>query len=109
MCKRSTAQFWSSEARDRHLPALRCNRRRLHTSIFFTSIPNKDSREIDPLTSAAGCHRSDWAKEDKLYELQKEGQFPRRIQITAHAVGWIENEIEDWIAERVAASRSHTG
>jgi prophage regulatory protein len=44
-------------------------------------------------------------KKTKLYELQKEGTFPMRIQITANSVGWIEEEINAWIAGRVAASK----
>jgi prophage regulatory protein len=43
-------------------------------------------------------------KKTKLYELQKEGAFPMRIQITSHSVGWIEEEVNAWIAGRVAAS-----
>jgi predicted DNA-binding transcriptional regulator AlpA len=43
-------------------------------------------------------------KKPKLYELQKEGAFPMRIQITSHSVGWIEDEVNAWIAGRVAAS-----
>jgi len=46
-------------------------------------------------------------KKTKLYELQKDGLFPMRIKITAHAVGWIEVEVDTWIAGRVAASRAH--
>ncbi len=45
-------------------------------------------------------------KKTKLYELQKEGLFPMRIRITAHAVGWIEEEVDTWIADRVTASRA---
>ena len=42
----------------------------------------------------------------KLYELQKDGLFPMRIKITAHAVAWIEEEVEIWIAGKVAESRA---
>jgi len=44
-------------------------------------------------------------KKPKPYELQKGGAFPMRIQITSHSVGWIEEEVNAWIAGRVAASR----
>jgi prophage regulatory protein len=44
-------------------------------------------------------------KKTKLYDLQKEEDFPMRIQITAHPVGWVEEEVNARIAERVAASR----
>ena len=42
----------------------------------------------------------------KLYELQKDGLFPMRIKITSHSVGWIEEEVETWIAGKVVESRS---
>ena len=42
----------------------------------------------------------------KLYELQKDGLFPMRIKITAHAVAWVEEEVETWIAGKVAESRA---
>jgi prophage regulatory protein len=41
-------------------------------------------------------------KKTKIYELQSEGQFPMRIKITAHAVGWIEHEVQAWLTRRVA-------
>jgi prophage regulatory protein len=44
-------------------------------------------------------------KKTKLYELQKEGSFPMRIQITPNSVGWVEEEVNAWIAGRVAASK----
>ena len=42
----------------------------------------------------------------KIYELQSEGNFPTRVQITAHSVGWIEEDVQAWLAERVAISAS---
>jgi prophage regulatory protein len=45
----------------------------------------------------------------KLYELQQHGLFPTRIKITAHAVGWIEEEVETWIAFRVFSTISACG
>jgi prophage regulatory protein len=42
----------------------------------------------------------------KIYELQSQGSFPMRVQITAHSVGWIEAEVQTWLARRVAASNS---
>jgi prophage regulatory protein len=40
------------------------------------------------------------------YALLKEGQFPRPINLGARAVGWLESEIDAWIADRVQASRA---
>ena len=42
----------------------------------------------------------------KIYELQSEGNFPMRVQITAHSVGWIEEDVQAWLAKRVAISAS---
>lgn len=33
------------------------------------------------------------------------GTFPKPIQLGAQAVGWIESEIDDFLRERIAASR----
>jgi prophage regulatory protein len=41
-------------------------------------------------------------RKTKIYELQSEGQFPMRVKITAHAVGWIEHEVQAWLAGRIA-------
>ncbi|MBR1204470.1 AlpA family phage regulatory protein [Bradyrhizobium sp. AUGA SZCCT0051] len=40
-----------------------------------------------------------------LYTLEAERKFPRRVQLGENRVGWIESEIDDWIAQR-AASRA---
>jgi prophage regulatory protein len=45
----------------------------------------------------------------KIYELQAEGDFPRRVRITANSVGWIESEVQEWLATRIAISRSRLG
>jgi prophage regulatory protein len=42
----------------------------------------------------------------KIYALQAERKFPMRVQITGYSVGWIEHEVQAWIAERVAARTS---
>ena len=41
-----------------------------------------------------------------IYQLEAEHQFPRRVKIGARAVGWIEGEVEEWLAQRVERSRS---
>lgn len=37
------------------------------------------------------------------YALIKAGSFPIPINLGARAVGWLESEIDAWLAERVAA------
>jgi prophage regulatory protein len=43
-------------------------------------------------------------KRTKIYALQSHGDFPMRVQITPSCVGWIEHEVQAWIAKRVTAS-----
>ena len=40
-----------------------------------------------------------------IYGAVNAGTFPRPIQLGAQSVGWIEAEIEQWLRDRVAASR----
>lgn len=40
-----------------------------------------------------------------IYLRVSEGTFPKPIALGPRAVGWIASEIDEWIAQRVAASR----
>ena len=62
-------------------------------------------REILHLLRLPQIMQQTGLKKTKLYELQKRGSFPMRIQITSNSVGWIEEEVNVWIAGRVAASK----
>jgi prophage regulatory protein len=39
-----------------------------------------------------------------LWRLEREGEFPRRRRIVGHRVGWLESEVDEWIAARPVAS-----
>jgi prophage regulatory protein len=41
-----------------------------------------------------------------IYALIAEGQFPAPIRLSTNTVGWLEHEIDAWIAERTKASRT---
>jgi len=43
-----------------------------------------------------------------IYKLMAEGLFPKSIPLAARSVGWLEQEIDDWILARVAA-RNRSG
>jgi prophage regulatory protein len=30
------------------------------------------------------------------------GEFPRRVQLGPRSVGWVEDEVDEWIAKRLA-------
>jgi prophage regulatory protein len=50
-------------------------------------------REVEQLTGK---------KRSALYADIAEGKFPRPVKIGARAVGWLEAEIADWQASRLA-------
>jgi len=41
-----------------------------------------------------------------IYVRLEQGRFPRPVSLGGRAVGWIEAEVDEWIRERIAASRS---
>ena len=44
-----------------------------------------------------------------IYERVSDGRFPRPIALGERSVGWIESEIDAWIAKRVELSRPRHG
>ncbi len=41
-----------------------------------------------------------------IYVRLDERRFPRPVSLGGRAVGWIESEVDEWMRERIAASRS---
>ena len=40
-----------------------------------------------------------------IYQMVKDGRFPKQIKIGLRASGWLESEVDEWIRKQVAASR----
>jgi|WetSurMetagenome_2_1015567.scaffolds.fasta_scaffold1052276_2 prophage regulatory protein len=40
------------------------------------------------------------------WRLEKDGKFPRRVQLTQRCVGWPESEVIEWLNERVESRGS---
>ncbi len=40
-----------------------------------------------------------------VYQRVTEGSFPKPVSLGARAVGWVETEVEEWIACQIEASR----
>ena len=40
-----------------------------------------------------------------IYVRLEQGRFPRPVSLGSRAVGWIEAEVDEWMRERIAASR----
>jgi len=45
----------------------------------------------------------------QIYRLMTLGSFPRQIQLGDRSSGWIESEIDGWLAGRIALSRESSG
>lgn len=43
-----------------------------------------------------------------IYEKISRGEFPRPISLGARAVGWLESEVDAWLAARIEVSRKTT-
>lgn len=56
---------------------------------------------LNVLRLAAVC-RMTGLRRSTIYRMQASGQFPQRVKIGARAVGWIEREVQEWLANRVA-------
>ena len=48
------------------------------------------------LAPIVGCSRV------TIWRMEKAGDFPTRIRISAQTVGWLEHEVETWLAQRMA-------
>lgn len=49
------------------------------------------------VTARTGLSRS------SIYQLIHEKAFPKQIALTGYAVGWLESEVEQWIADKAGA------
>lgn len=41
-----------------------------------------------------------------IYKLISENRFPKQIKLTSFSSGWLQSEINQWLEERIAASRN---
>ncbi|CDG98175.1 putative phage-related protein [Xenorhabdus bovienii str. puntauvense] len=41
-----------------------------------------------------------------IYKLISDGEFPQQVKIGPRSIAFIEAEIDDWIAQRIAESRA---
>jgi prophage regulatory protein len=44
-----------------------------------------------------------------IARLEAAGQFPKRVRLGQGRVGWVEDEVEDWLRERVAQRDAQAG
>jgi prophage regulatory protein len=61
---------------------------------------NKTICRLPDVMARTGLSRS------TIYELVSRGEFPSQISLGPRTVGWVENEISDWIESRIDKSRA---
>lgn len=76
-----------------------------HTSGQPDKITPRDDRvlrwpEVQQRTGLCRSH---------VHSLAAKSKFPAPIKLGGRASGWLESEVNAWIAERVAESRDHGG
>jgi prophage regulatory protein len=45
-------------------------------------------------------------KKSQIHTLEADDKFPKRIKISDRASAWLEHEIDEWIEQKVTASRN---
>jgi prophage regulatory protein len=63
------------------------------------STPNECALRLPQVCKITGLRRS------MIYRMQSEKRFPQRIKLSERAVGWLEREVQEWLAQRVESSR----
>ena len=64
----------------------------------------KDVRKIQILRLPDVCKATGLGR-SMVYQLESEQRFPARVRISERAVGWVEEEIQGWLVERIQRSR----
>jgi len=41
-----------------------------------------------------------------IYRLVSQGDFPKQIKLSERSSGWLKSEVDQWLNERIAASRN---
>jgi len=62
-------------------------------------MPNQRICRLPEVIARTGLPRS------TIYELMLNDEFPLQVRLARRTVGWVESEIEDWIDNRINASR----
>jgi prophage regulatory protein len=63
-------------------------------------------RELPRLVRLQDVCRTTGLCRSMIYKMEAENRFPQRVRIGHRAVGWVESEVAQWVAERITASRA---
>ena len=65
----------------------------------------KSERSIQILRLPEVCKTTGLGR-SMVYQLEAAQRFPARIRISNRAVGWVEEEVQEWLAQRILRSRN---
>ena len=113
--------FWTSHKEDKEATESQCCRGTdgLHSTalcrpflyLHSASFGVKKMREsLEPQITLYRCKsvlEKTGLKRSSLYKLIHLGTFPKPIKITAKAVAWPSNEVEDWIKNRILSGQQN--
>jgi prophage regulatory protein len=54
---------------------------------------------IDQVLAVTGLSKT------RFYVMQAQGHFPLRVQLSPRRVGWVEADVQAWLAARIASSK----
>ena len=66
------------------------------------SVPAVQILRLPQVCKVTGLGRS------MIYQLEAERRFPTRVRIGLRAVGWVESEVQLWLASRIEHHRAGT-
>ncbi len=50
------------------------------------------------------CNRTGLCR-STIYNLMNRNEFPKKVMITERCVGWVEDDIHDWIVQKLEAAQ----
>lgn len=65
-----------------------------------TPAPHAQILRLPQVCKITGLGRS------MIYQLESERRFPARVRIGLRAVGWVESEVQLWLADRIEHYRA---
>lgn len=63
----------------------------------------KKSEAVEKLLTVKETLARTSIKRSTMYEMIRDGRFPRPVQLTPRCTAFVESEVTDWINERIAA------
>jgi predicted DNA-binding transcriptional regulator AlpA len=57
--------------------------------------------------SANQRHHILGAEPQSIYRLIEQDDFPKQVRLGERAAGWVEEEVDGWLRERIERSRMH--